>query len=160
MRLMGLYREAECSPGHHRANDAQLLELVGQALRARGFIVDLMTLEQAARFRSSAAMVFSMCQGRAALGRLMEWELTGTRVINSPGASLNTYRDRLPPILHAAGIRFPPTTIVPTAAAGDPAIDVNGGVWLKRGDVHARSEERRVGKECTSWCRSRWSPYH
>ena len=23
-----------------------------------------------------------------------------------------------------------------------------------------RSEERRVGKECTSWCRSRWAPYH
>ena len=23
-----------------------------------------------------------------------------------------------------------------------------------------RSEERRVGKESTSWCRSRWSPYH
>ena len=23
-----------------------------------------------------------------------------------------------------------------------------------------RSEERRVGKECTSWCISRWSPYH
>ena len=28
---------------------------------------------------------------------------------------------------------------------------------LERSD---RSEERRVGKECTSWCRSRWSPYH
>ena len=26
--------------------------------------------------------------------------------------------------------------------------------------VWVRSEERRVGKECTSWCRSRWSPYH
>ena len=26
--------------------------------------------------------------------------------------------------------------------------------------VRVRSEERRVGKECTSWCRSRWSPYH
>ena len=23
-----------------------------------------------------------------------------------------------------------------------------------------RSEERRVGKECISLCRSRWSPYH
>src|SRR3546814_17418469 len=23
-----------------------------------------------------------------------------------------------------------------------------------------RSEERRVGKECVSQCRSRWSPYH
>src|SRR3546814_14752070 len=26
--------------------------------------------------------------------------------------------------------------------------------------VRLRSEERRVGKECVSTCRSRWSPYH
>src|SRR3546814_8796637 len=26
--------------------------------------------------------------------------------------------------------------------------------------VIIRSEERRVGKECVSTCRSRWSPYH
>ena len=26
--------------------------------------------------------------------------------------------------------------------------------------LFARSEERRVGKECTIQCRSRWSPYH
>ena len=32
------------------------------------------------------------------------------------------------------------------------------GVWLGRA-TH-RSEERRVGKECTMTCRSRWSPYH
>src|SRR3546814_16366932 len=25
---------------------------------------------------------------------------------------------------------------------------------------YERSEERRVGKECVSTCRSRWSPYH
>src|SRR3546814_19928682 len=28
------------------------------------------------------------------------------------------------------------------------------------GAVLVRSEERRVGKECVSTCRSRWSPYH
>ena len=28
------------------------------------------------------------------------------------------------------------------------------------GDNLARSEERRVGKECIAVCRSRWSPYH
>src|SRR3546814_5265305 len=28
------------------------------------------------------------------------------------------------------------------------------------GKDHRRSEERRVGKECVSTCRSRWSPYH
>src|SRR3546814_14535400 len=27
-------------------------------------------------------------------------------------------------------------------------------------DNRIRSEERRVGKECVSTCRSRWSPYH
>src|SRR3546814_19433582 len=30
------------------------------------------------------------------------------------------------------------------------------GEAIRRG----RSEERRVGKECVSTCRSRWSPYH
>src|SRR3546814_14516267 len=34
-------------------------------------------------------------------------------------------------------------------------------IWTIRGfrPLH-RSEERRVGKECVSTCRSRWSPYH
>src|SRR3546814_9734321 len=31
-------------------------------------------------------------------------------------------------------------------------------IQLLAGDP--RSEERRVGKECVSTCRSRWSPYH
>src|SRR3546814_10089676 len=32
--------------------------------------------------------------------------------------------------------------------------------WPQRGPASARSEERRVGKECGSTCRSRWSTYH
>src|SRR3546814_3060775 len=37
--------------------------------------------------------------------------------------------------------------------------------WIPQGPRGARfdrlrSEERRVGKECVSTCRSRWSPYH
>src|SRR3546814_14343956 len=31
---------------------------------------------------------------------------------------------------------------------------------FRPGGDRARSEERRVGKECVSTCRSRWSPYH
>src|SRR3546814_1896145 len=30
----------------------------------------------------------------------------------------------------------------------------------RRQRIEHRSEERRVGKECVSTCRSRWSPYH
>ena len=32
--------------------------------------------------------------------------------------------------------------------------------WLEGRPLRRRSEERRVGKECTVLCRSRWSPYH
>src|SRR3546814_6602829 len=39
----------------------------------------------------------------------------------------------------------------PATAEGDRAIAA---------DRCARSEERRVGKECVSTCRYRWSPYH
>ena len=34
--------------------------------------------------------------------------------------------------------------------------------WIvnEKDRILARSEERRVGKECLRLCRSRWSPYH
>src|SRR3546814_18138609 len=35
----------------------------------------------------------------------------------------------------------------------------NGRYYCRRSDG-TRSEERRVGKECVSTCRSRWSPYN
>src|SRR3546814_14028425 len=34
------------------------------------------------------------------------------------------------------------------------------GDYVAAEAVPGRSEERRVGKECVSTCRSRWSPYH
>src|SRR3546814_16860681 len=33
-------------------------------------------------------------------------------------------------------------------------------VFTGYANMGKRSEERRVGKECVSTCRSRWSPYH
>ena len=40
-----------------------------------------------------------------------------------------------------------------------PAISMR--LWAEeRNSGSQRSEERRVGKECVSLCRSRWSPYH
>src|SRR3546814_20338862 len=34
------------------------------------------------------------------------------------------------------------------------------GTLQSLADIAFRSEERRVGKECVSTCRYRWSPYH
>src|SRR3546814_15921793 len=39
------------------------------------------------------------------------------------------------------------------------AVSDDGSTLSKKGGDE-RSEERRVGKECVSTCRSRWSPYH
>src|SRR3546814_2681547 len=47
-----------------------------------------------------------------------------------------------------------------------PVADENAGEISERipsdgkAEDAERSEERRVGKECVSTCRSRWSPYH
>src|SRR3546814_1549743 len=61
------------------------------------------------------------------------------------------------------------TTIIVTS---DQKAEKFGENWLCRSttsvrigirrcaSLRMRSEERRVGKECVSTCRSRWSPYH
>src|SRR3546814_3105068 len=44
--------------------------------------------------------------------------------------------------------------------AGDEGIGAGPGDVGDVVGLDARSEARRVGKECVSTCRSRWSPYH
>src|SRR3546814_10996888 len=39
-------------------------------------------------------------------------------------------------------------------------IKAEGWRWIQIAQEFPRSEERRVGKECVSTCRSRWAPYH
>src|SRR3546814_15275980 len=66
-----------------------------------------------------------------------------------PAMCVHPYRHRL----QMVRVTAPPHT---TAMIKDP-------VWRDRPNkqfIDDRSEERRVGKECVSTCRSRWAPYH
>src|SRR3546814_2539731 len=54
------------------------------------------------------------------------------------------------------GVRFSLVTSTPVITAGQIQKDENG---YTKTYSQFRSEERRVGKECVSTCRSRWSPY-
>src|SRR3546814_19442972 len=45
----------------------------------------------------------------------------------------------------------------PSLTREDIAVRLHQSLGIER---LLRSEERRVGKECVSTCRSRWSPYH
>src|SRR3546814_11687503 len=44
--------------------------------------------------------------------------------------------------------------------AGVPPPGWGKNLFCAHPEAHFRSEERRVGKECVSTCRYRWSPYH
>src|SRR3546814_10113223 len=52
----------------------------------------------------------------------------------------------------------PPQRAAPGSQA--PERDAAADRLDLRGARPGRSEERRVGEECVSTCRSRWSPYH
>src|SRR3546814_15239489 len=94
-------------------------------------------------------------RGENTVGEQTAMEMTGSERIAAP-------RDRVyralndPEVLKAA---------IPGCETIERLSDteMTATVVTKVGPVKARfqrSEERRVGKECVSTCRSRWSPYH
>src|SRR3546814_3125880 len=60
------------------------------------------------------------------------------------------------------GNTVPVSEIVPEAVCRrlEHGERLHVGLLLRGIRASRRSEERRVGKECVSPCRSRWSPYH
>src|SRR3546814_18472166 len=56
--------------------------------------------------------------------------------------------------------RAPVTETVTVAPGSTTVTDLITSPPLTLLRLLVRSEERRVGKECVSTCRSRWSPYH
>src|SRR3546814_6885136 len=66
-------------------------------------------------------------------------------------------------VLRAVKNRFGGTDEIGVfAMAGEGLAEVANpsSLFLTHRDEAVRSEERRVGKECVSTCRSRWAPYH
>src|SRR3546814_3124364 len=73
------------------------------------------------------------------------------------GINQRAYRNLLvEPVTHLQGCH--PFGQPCAKRLADRRVDVET-IGRRTGLTH-RSEERRVGKECVSTCRSRWSPYH
>ena len=117
----------------------------------------------AARAREAAAELGPLPRGQkdAALG---DSYASGVGSRNYYSDSGSCYRSPSAyAVLDAARVG---ATLTFNACSGAQTADVQnnqlGGLssttrWVT---VQVRSEERRVGKECTIQCRSRWSPYH
>ncbi len=130
---LGIFREQTHSPGRE-FDDAEILRLTGKHLEARGFQVSLKNPDEVSETDDQPpAFIFLMCERPAVLRLLSRYEARGVLQVNSPSAVLNTYRDRMIPLIEQAAIPFPRSVFVSTAAA-DP--QVAEPVWVKRADVH------------------------
>ena len=96
------------------------------------------------RVRIVALVCLLAFAGLALAGYLVPWDWTGFRG--------NTAWDWVKLLLLPVVV---PVVLIPTAVRM-----VTERMAPAPPSRSSRSEERRVGKECVSLCRSRWSPYH
>jgi len=133
----GIYRERTNSPGRE-SDDAEILRLTAKHLEALGAAVSLRGPEELASAADAPPRAaFLMCEGLDVLDRLSAWEAAGTTLVNSPGAVLNTYRDRMIRRFQTARVPFIESRLVSTT---DPAPDAAFPLWVKRADVHNTQE--------------------
>src|SRR3546814_18915074 len=89
-------------------------------------------------------------------------EAAGIALAFTCGTGMATLHERLPPArrgAHAADSKALAALVCKAVRPGDSLL-VKGSLGSRMAVVVERSEARRVGKECVSTCRSRWSPYH
>src|SRR3546814_18817699 len=75
-----------------------------------------------------------------------------------PKSAGSIRREFRSPLAAAANRERPYAGTACRAAGRQRTVDL--GVGARQGPAQGRSEERRVGKECVSTCRSRGTPYH
>ncbi len=140
-RLWGIFRERQHSPGRE-FDDAEILRLVAKHVEAGGCQVSLKTPEQLMETdEPPPSLVFLMCERMETLGVLEPIEAKGIPHVNPLQGVLNTYRDRMTPLLSAASVPIPVSQFIssrPSAHAHDAKGRLTGlfPVWVKRADVH------------------------
>ena len=141
-RAIGIYREPEFSPGKVEP-DAAILNGVMAELAAHG--IEIATVDAHAFAAGTepvdAEIILAMCQSERALRRLAELEGGGAVAVNSALAIRNCYRDLLGAGLLRAGVPVPEGALMATAMPFDARLltrlDLDAGVFVKRGDLHA-----------------------
>jgi hypothetical protein len=141
LKVLGVYREAEFSPGKI-ADDAAIIDAALAELERAGADVSAVTAEKfVATAPRYAGVVLAMCQGHEALSCLASVEKSGAVVMNTALAIRNCYRDLLGAGLMRAGVPVPEGALVSTALPLDSkplrALDLNAKLYVKRGDLHA-----------------------
>jgi hypothetical protein len=141
-QILGIYREAVCSPGRHLENDTTILELVAGELETNGHRVTLAAADAAMRCGADASLVFSMSRSPHTLDLLARWARQGKIIVNRPDAVLATARDRLA-LTTLDTVSLPAARVVATARSLRHRITAipDGDWWVKGGDLYASRRE-------------------
>jgi hypothetical protein len=133
--MIGIFREELFSPNRVE-DDAAILQLTAEAVRRRGFDVELIRPHELSR-ETEPRMAFAMCEGPASLRVLERWESNGYMVVNSPRSVQNCYRHRMLTLLNHGTLPMPRTLLIQTTGSVNGQFNLRKGVWVKRGDVHS-----------------------
>ena len=133
--MIGIFREELFSPNRVE-DDAAILQLTAEAVRRRGFDVELIRANELSP-ETKPRMAFAMCEGLASLKLLEKWESMGYTVVNSPWAVQNCYRHRMLTLLNHGTLPLPKTLLIQTMGSVNGQFNLRKGVWVKRGDVHS-----------------------
>ncbi len=147
--LLGIYREQQHSPGRE-FDDAEILRLVAKHVEAAGYQVHLRTPEELGVADDPStglgpdplpSLVFLMCERVETLRSLEPIEMQAVPHVNPLQAVLNTYRDRMIPLLADSAIPIPRSQIISSNSSdpSHPSPQLPTGsfpIWIKRADVH------------------------
>jgi glutathione synthase/RimK-type ligase-like ATP-grasp enzyme len=135
VKCLGILRELQNSP-NRISDDELILKAVMENLELQRVEVTLLKPEAAdAADISRFDMIIPMCETSARLSRLDKLARPGGPLVINPAASvLNCYRtNMIPRFEKTPDLVFPQTEIYKVTNV-PPSVE--GGVWLKRGDVH------------------------
>lgn len=137
--FVGVMRERVYSPGKVEA-DRAILDETAAALERHDVVVRVVTADDVDT-KSRPPLVFAMCQGPGALARLRAIERRGVPVVHRPSVIEACHRHRMARRTLRARVPRPLARVVSTTSL---PVDFEawverhpGGVWVKRGDVHA-----------------------
>ncbi|HOJ06407.1 MAG: hypothetical protein HND40_11515 [Ignavibacteriota bacterium] len=142
LNFAGVKRKELYSP-NHITNDSLILNITAEVLKTFGHKVSIYDESFIETYGIEEDYIFSMAQGIAGLSKLKEIESEGRFIINSPTASLNSYRTTMIKMLTDHKVPFPKSILLNDKNISEDYFGLFGAkkLWLKRGDVHAEHKE-------------------
>ena len=137
--IAGIKRRKEFSP-NHVDNDAAIFALCADALREKGFQVNVYEEEEFLTDYAGERLIFHMARHQTTLRKLNALEQTGRRVINSIESIDHCGREHMTRLFAENQIPQPRSVILSTDLPVPSSIPFPK-LWLKRCDAHTQSAD-------------------